>query len=106
MTKIISKKISVKASESNPLGKPPPWDKTFGIDREIRFCAIEYDDETEEGEESEILVVYDSSLAGSNQNFVNRQFPYIDMFDHEGPVVINAMRDSTSVLLTNLTHNF
>ena len=50
MTNIISNKISVKASESKPLGKPPTWDKTFGIDTDIRFYAIEYDDETEEGE--------------------------------------------------------
>ena len=95
MTKIISKKISVKASESKPLGKPPPGDKTFGIDTDIRFCAIEYGDETEEGEESEILVVYDSSLAGSKQNLVKRKFPYIDTFNHEVPVVISAMRDLT-----------
>ena len=31
----------------------------------------------------------------SKQNLVKRQFPYIDTFDHEEPVVINAMRDLT-----------
>ena len=31
----------------------------------------------------------------SKQNLVKRQFPYIDTFDQEEPVVINAMRDLT-----------
>ena len=75
--------------------KPSPGDKTFGIDTDIRFYAIEYDDETEEGEESEILVVYDSSLAGSKQNLVKRKFHYIDTFNHEGPIFISAIRDLT-----------
>ena len=38
-------------------------------------------------------MVYDSILAVSKQNLVKRQFPYIDTFDNEGPVIINAMRD-------------
>ena len=50
MTNIISKKSSVKDSEAKPLEKPPPGDKTFGIDADIHFYAIEYGDKTEEGE--------------------------------------------------------
>ena len=46
-------------------------------------------------QEAEILVVYKSSLAASKQNIVKRQFHYINTFDHEGPVVINAMRNLT-----------
>ena len=95
MANTISDKSSVKASEAKPSGKPPPGDKTFGLDPAIRFYSIEDRDKTEKGEESEILVVYDSSLTSSKQNLVKRQFPYIDMFDQEGPVVINAMRDLT-----------
>ena len=95
MAKSISKKSSFKASSAKPLGKPPPGDKTCGIEPAIRFYEIEDGDETEKGEESEILVVYDSSLAASKKNLVKRQFPYIDTFDHEGPVVINTMRNLT-----------
>ena len=89
----ISKKISVKASASKPLGKPPLVDKWFGLETAIRFYYIEDGYETEKREESEILVVYDSSLASYKQNLVKWQFPYIDTLDHEGPVAINAMRD-------------
>ena len=35
---------------------------------------------------AEILVVYDSIFAASKQNLVKRQFPYLNMFNHEGPV--------------------
>ena len=48
MEKTISKKSSVKASATNPSGKPPPGDKTIGLDPEIRFYAIEDIDDTEE----------------------------------------------------------
>ena len=47
MYKTIVKKSSDKASVSKPLGKPPPGDKTFGIEPTIHFCAIEDVDETE-----------------------------------------------------------
>ena len=57
MDKIISKKISVKDSASKPLGKTPPGDKTFGIDPDIRFYAIEDGYEKEKREEVQILVV-------------------------------------------------
>ena len=95
MAHTISKKISVKASTSKPSGKPPPGDKTCGIDPAIRFYEIEDEDETEKGEEAEILVVYNSSLAASKQNLVKRQFTYIDTFNHDGPVVINTMQNLT-----------
>ena len=45
MDKTISKKRSVKDSTE----KPPPGDKTFGLDPEIRFYAIEDGDETGNG---------------------------------------------------------
>ena len=96
MGKTTSKRISVKASAAKPLGKPLPGDKILGLDPEICFYAIEDGDDTEEGKESEILVVHDSSLALSKKNLVKRKFPYIDMFDHEGPAVVSAMRDLTS----------
>ena len=91
MATTISKKIYVKASADKPSVKPPPRYKTFGLEAEIRFYAIEDGDETEKGEESEILVFYDSSLAESKQKLEKRQFPYIDKFDHEGLLVISAM---------------
>ena len=93
--KSISKKSSVKSSEAKPSRKPPPRDKSLGLEPAIRFYDIEDIYETENGEEIEILVVYDSSLAESKQNLVKRQFPYIDTFDHEGPVVINDMQNLT-----------
>ena len=52
MAKNISKKSSVKASATKPLGKPPLGGKTLGIDQAIRFCAIEDSDYTEEREEA------------------------------------------------------
>ena len=38
----------------------------------------------------------------SKEKLIKSQFPYIDMFDHEGPVVINAMRDLTVGVFENL----
>ena len=58
MAKAISKKIYVKASVDKPSGKPSYGDKTLGIEPAISFYATEDGDETEEGEESEILVIY------------------------------------------------
>ena len=100
--KSISKKSSAKASSANNLVKPSPRDKSFGLEPAIRFYEIEDGDETEKGEKSEILVVYDSSLAESKQNLIKRQFPYIDTFDHEGPVVINTMHNLTSGVFEHL----
>ena len=59
MANPISKKSSVKASMDKPLGKPLPGDKTCGFEPDIRIYEIEDGDETEKGEEAEILVVYD-----------------------------------------------
>ena len=95
MVETISMKISVKASESKTLGKPPPGDITFGIDPEIHFYAIEDGDDTEEVEESEIIVIYDSSLATYKKNLVNRKSPFIDILNHEELTVISAMHDLT-----------
>ena len=50
MTKTISRKILVKDSAYKTLGKPPPEDKTLGIEPEIHFYYIEDGDETKEGE--------------------------------------------------------
>ena len=47
------------------------------------------------GKNYKSFFVYNSSLGVSKQNLVKRQFPYIDTFDHEGPVVINAIRNLT-----------
>ena len=47
MYKTIVKKISDKVSAAKPLGKPPPGDKTFGVEPTIHFYAIEDVDETE-----------------------------------------------------------
>ena len=93
MAKTISKKRSVKASASKPSGKNPTGDKTFGIDPAIRFYAIEDGDDTEQVEEAEILVVYNSILAASKQNLVNRKLIYINTFNHKLAVVIRTMRN-------------
>ena len=102
MATTISKKSSFKASAANPLGKLSTGDKTLGIDPQIRFYAIEDSDDTEEVEEAEILVVYDSCLVASKQNLVKNKFPYIDTFNHEGPVVIKAMHDLTAGFFEHL----
>ena len=67
----------------------------MGLDPDICFYDIEDGNDTERGEEAEILVVYDSILATSKKNLVKRQFLYTHTFDHEVPVFINAMRDLT-----------
>ena len=95
MANTISEEISVKASAAKPSGEPSPGDKTLGLEPVIRFYAIEDVDETEEGEEAEILVVHESSLAVSKQNPIKRKSPYIDMLDHEGPSVVSAMCNLT-----------
>ena len=82
MANSISKKSSIKASTAKPSGKLPSGDKNCGLETAIRFYGIEDGDETEKGEESEILVIYYSSLVASKQNLVKKQFPYINTFDH------------------------
>ena len=105
MAKNISKKVSVKDSSAKTLGKTPPGDKTLGLDPEIRFYAIEDGDDTEEGEEAEIIVIHESSLTASKKNLVNRKFPYINTFDHECPTVVSAMRDLTAGVFEHLDIN-
>ena len=84
-----------KTSTAKPVGKPTHRNKTLGLFPAIRFYKIEDGDKTEEGEESEMLIIHDSILAASKQNLLKRRFRYIDMFDHEGPTIIRAMRDLT-----------
>ena len=43
----ISKRILVKPLTSKPFRKPPPGDKTFGVDTDIGFYEIEESDKTE-----------------------------------------------------------
>ena len=95
MAKSVSKKISSKASAAKPSGKPPPGDKSFGLDPDIRFYDIEDKDETEKEEESEKLAAYDSILTAYKQNLINMQSPFINTFYHKGSVVIIAMCNLT-----------
>ena len=57
--------------------------------------SIEDGDNTEEGEEAEILFIHSSILTASKQNLVKSKFPWIDMFNHKGPALINVMCDIT-----------
>ena len=75
MGKTTDKKISVKASAAKPLGKPPHGDKNLGLEPEIRFYMLEDGDETAEGEESEIPVFHDSSLALSKKTLSKGSSP-------------------------------
>ena len=84
------------------MGKPASGDKTCGLEPAIHFYEIEDGDETEKVEESEILGIYNSSLEAYKQNLVKRQFLYIDTLNHEGLVLINAMRDLTSGVFDHL----
>ena len=93
MDKTTCKKSSVKTPLAKPLGKSPSGDKTLGLELETRFYMLEEVDETAEVEQAEILFIQDSSLVVSKQNLVKSKFPFIDMFNHEGPSVFNAMRD-------------
>ena len=95
MAKTINKKISVKTSADKPLGKPLPGNKTLVIEPVVRFHAIKYSENTEEGEEVEIIFIYNSNLSISKQKLVKRKFPYIDTFDPEGPTIVYAMCNLT-----------
>ena len=55
----ISKINPEKASTSKPSWKPPPGDKSIGIDPAIRFYEIEDGDKTKEGEDPEIFIIHD-----------------------------------------------
>ena len=39
--------------------------------------------------------MHNLSLTATNQNLIKRKFPYIDMFNHQGPDVVRVMRDLT-----------
>ena len=67
-----------------PLGKTLLGNKTPGIDPSMIFYELEGGDNTEEGEESETLVIHNLSIALYKQNFVKRKFPCINTFNHEG----------------------
>ena len=106
MVKTTSNKSSFKASEAKSSGKPPPRNKHLGLETDIWFYAIKYGDETEKGEESEILVIHDPSLAAYKQTLLKRKLSYIDTFDHEGPAVVSAMRKLTSGVFDPLEINY
>ena len=58
MARPISIKVkTVETSTANHNGKPPPGDKSLGIEPFIRFYDIEGSDKTEEGEEAETLII-------------------------------------------------
>ena len=50
MVKTTRRKISVKASAAKSSGKPPPGDKTLGLEPEICFYKLEEGDDNAEGE--------------------------------------------------------
>ena len=102
MAKTISKKISVKASAAKHSSKPPPVDKTLGLDPVISFYTLKDGDETAEAEEAQILVIHNSNLAVSKQNLVKRKFPYINTFYHEVTSVVNVIRDLTIIVCEHL----
>ena len=80
---------------SKPLVKPPPGDKTLGLQIDIRFYEIEDSDKTEEGEYAEILIIHDKIRAATKKNLFKRKFPYINKFDHQVPAVVRAIRSLT-----------
>ena len=102
MANTISRKRSVNASSSKPLEKPQPGYKYFRLETEIRFYELEDIDNTEDGEEAQILITHDKSLVVSKQNLVKRKFPYIITFNHEGPVVLRTMCDLTCGVFEHL----
>ena len=102
MERSIIKRNSEKALTAKPLVKPPPGDKTLGVETAIFFYEIEDGDKNQEGEESEILIIHDKSLAATKQNLFKRKFPYINMFDHQVSAVVRAMRDLPSGVFEQL----
>ena len=59
MARSISKRNQAKASSAKPSDKPPPGDKTLGLEPDIHFYLIQDGDKTGEGEEIEILIIHD-----------------------------------------------
>ena len=76
-------------------------DKTLGLGPDIRFYEIEDDEKTEEGEEAEILVIHDSSLAASKKN-TKRDSPYINIFDYKITSMIHKMKNLSAGVFKNL----
>ena len=70
MARSMSKRNSANASTAKPSGKIPPGDKSFGLEQYIRFYLVEDGDNTEEGEESEILIIHDKILTETNQRSI------------------------------------
>ena len=53
------------------MGNPPPRDEPLGLKSEICFFAIEEGDETDKGEEAEILVITTKSSWQPSKNYIN-----------------------------------
>ena len=102
MDRSISKRHPVKASASKPLGNPLPGYKTLVLEPNIRVYEIENSDKTEEGEDSEILIIHNKSLAPTKQKLVKRKFPYINTFDHQVTTVVSTIHYLTSVVFEHL----
>ena len=81
MARSISKRNTVNAQTANTSGKPPPGDKSFEIEPDICFYALEDGDHTEEGEDGETLTTQDKRLTETKQNIFKRNSPYINTFD-------------------------
>ena len=93
---------TVKASTAKSNSKPPPGDKSLGIETAIRFYKIEYGDKNEEGEESENLVIHDLILTTTNKNLIKRDLPYIDTLDQQRPAVVRVIWDITARVFGNI----
>ena len=106
MDRSISKRNSSKASTSKPPGKPPPRDKSIGLDTDICLYEIEDGAKTEEVEYAEILIIQDKILPETKKNFVKSNFPYINVFDHMVPAVVRAMRALTIWVFEHLGITF
>ena len=72
----------------------------------ILSYELEYSDKTEGGEEVEILIPHDKSLAAFKKNLVKSKFPYTNAFNHEGLTVISAMHHLTSRVFDYLEINY
>ena len=59
MERSIIKRNSAKASTAKRLDTPLHEDKSFGLDPDTRLYLIEDGDNTEEGEDAEILIIHD-----------------------------------------------
>ena len=71
MSEPISKRNLAKASTAKPSGKPPPRDELLGLEPEIPFYELEDSDETEEGEQAEILVITAKASLQLSNTYIN-----------------------------------